>query len=196
MKAKLNAFPPLDKGYHPELNTSKLLNMEDIQKYQSLIGSSMQWAISLRRFDIATAVMTMSSYRSAPHTGHLERAKRIVSYLMRFKDVCIRFRTDEPDYTDLLDQSTEWDKSVYGDATEMTPHDAPRVLGKYVILTHYVDANLYHDWITGRLVMGILSLIKPPLIGIPRNRLQSRQPHMDRSSLLPGYVSIERSIYK
>jgi hypothetical protein len=64
----------------PKLDTSKLLNMEDIQKYQSLIGS-MQWAISLR-FDIATAVMTMSSCRSAPHTGHLERTKRIVSYLM------------------------------------------------------------------------------------------------------------------
>jgi hypothetical protein len=60
-KAKLNVFSPLDKGDHPELNTSKLLDMEYIQKYQSLIRS-MQWEISLGRFNIATAVMTMSSY--------------------------------------------------------------------------------------------------------------------------------------
>jgi hypothetical protein len=36
----------------------------------------------------------------------------LVSYLMRFKEACITFRTDEPDYTDLLDQSIEWEKSV------------------------------------------------------------------------------------
>jgi hypothetical protein len=42
---------------------------------------------------------------------------------------------------------------------EMTPHDAPKALGKYVVLTHYVDANLYHNWIMGRSVTGILSLI-------------------------------------
>jgi hypothetical protein len=78
---------------------------------------------------------------------------------MRFKEACIRFRTDEPDYTDLPDQSIEWEKSVYCNATEMTPHDAPKPLGKYVVLTHYVDANLYHDWITGRSVTGILSLM-------------------------------------
>jgi hypothetical protein len=57
-KARLNVFSPLDKGDHPELDTSEFLNEDDIQKYQSLIGS-MQWALSLGRFDIGTAVMTM-----------------------------------------------------------------------------------------------------------------------------------------
>ena len=132
--------------------------MDDIQKYQSLIGS-IQWAISLGRFDIATAVMTLSAYRSSPRVGHLERAKRIVSYLMKFKDACIRFRTDEPDYTDLPDRPLEWDKSVYEGASEQTPHNAPKPLGRYVVITHYVDANLFHDWLTGRSVTGILSLL-------------------------------------
>ena len=44
---------PLDKGDHPELNTSNLLDANGIQKYQSMIGA-MQWAISIGRFDIAT----------------------------------------------------------------------------------------------------------------------------------------------
>jgi hypothetical protein len=79
----MNVFSPLEKGDHPELDTSELLNDDDVQKYQSLIGS-MQWAVSLGRFDIATAVMTMSAYRAAPREGHLTRAKRMVSYLMRF----------------------------------------------------------------------------------------------------------------
>jgi hypothetical protein len=63
-KAKLNVFSPLDKGDHPELDTSELLDAEDTQKYQSLIGS-MQWAISLGRFDILKQQHTDPS--SSPH---------------------------------------------------------------------------------------------------------------------------------
>jgi hypothetical protein len=155
-KAKLNVYSPLEKGDHPELDTSALLDIDGVQKYQSLIGS-MQWAVSLGRFDIATAVMTMSSYRSAPREGHLTRAKRIVSYLMRFREAAIRFRTGEPDYTDLPETPSEWDRSIYHGAEEdIGTHPPP--LGKPIVLTHYVDANLYHDWVTGRAVTGILSM--------------------------------------
>ena len=63
---------PLEKNDHPELDTSELLDEDGIQKYQSLIGM-LQWAISLGRFDVATAVMTMSSFRVAPREGHLSR---------------------------------------------------------------------------------------------------------------------------
>jgi hypothetical protein len=79
---------------------------------------------------------------------------------MRFKDACIRFRTDEPDYTDLPDdESTRWDESVLygGDTAEMTPQDAPKPLGRYNVLTHYVDPNLYHDWITPYCMFMLLS---------------------------------------
>ena len=43
--------------------------------------------------------------------------------------------------------------------TEILPHDAPTPLGKPVIMTHYVDANLFHDALTGRSVTGILHLL-------------------------------------
>jgi hypothetical protein len=43
---------------HPELDDSELLDNDGIKLYQSIIGA-LQWAISLGRFDILTAVMTM-----------------------------------------------------------------------------------------------------------------------------------------
>ena len=50
---------PMDKNDHPELDmTAELVPKEDIKKYQSLIGA-LQWVISLCRFDIHCAVMTM-----------------------------------------------------------------------------------------------------------------------------------------
>ena len=93
---------PLEKGDHPELDTSDLLDADGIQKYQSMIGA-MQWAISISRFDIATAVMSLSSFRVAPRIGHLERCKRIYGYLHKMRHATIRVRTDEPDFSALPD---------------------------------------------------------------------------------------------
>jgi hypothetical protein len=42
---------PLESNDHPEIDSSKFLGQDDIQKYQSLIGA-MQWAISIGRFDL------------------------------------------------------------------------------------------------------------------------------------------------
>ena len=89
-KPKQSYTSPLEKGDHPECDTSDLLDAEGVTQYQSLVGQ-LQWAISLGRLDIATAVMTMSSFRSCPRIGHLERAKRICGWLLKMKDACIRF---------------------------------------------------------------------------------------------------------
>jgi len=150
-----NMMSPLEPNDHPELDESELLEPEDVQKYQSMVGQ-MQWAISIGRIDITTAVMTLSSFRAAPRIGHMERAKRLTGYLTKMKDAVIRIRTDEPDYSDLPDPLHDWAYSVYGTGSEVIPHDVPEPLGKYVTLTHYLDANLYHDMLTGRSVTGII----------------------------------------
>ena len=157
-KPRTNVTSPLEKNDHPEVDTSDFLDEEGIQQYQSLIGS-LQWAVSLGRFDVTTAVMTLSSFRACPRKGHLDRAKRVVAYLYRFKFAKIRFRTHEPDYSDLVVPDYDWARSVYGDAKEDIPRDAPEPLGKPVVTTSYVDANLLHDLVTGRSITGILHFL-------------------------------------
>jgi hypothetical protein len=80
-------------------------------------------------------------------------------YIKKMKNGAIRFRTDEPEYTDLPDKPRDWTTSVYGNVKELLPHNAPTALGKHVMLTSYVDANLYHDMVTGRSVTGVLHLV-------------------------------------
>lgn len=76
----------------------------------------------------------------------------------------IRIRTEEPDYSDLPENIFDWSYSVYGNVKELLPTDAPKPLGNYVTLSHYVDANLMHDITTGRSVTGILHLVnKTPI---------------------------------
>ena len=127
-KPKQNYTSPLEKNDHPELDTSDLLDTDGIKKYQSLIGA-MQWAVSLGRLDITTAVMTMSGFRVAPRKGHLERLKRIYGYLLRFKEATIRFVMEEPDLSALPVQHYNWMYTVYGDVKELIPQDIPELLG-------------------------------------------------------------------
>jgi hypothetical protein len=157
-KPKQNVSSPLEKNDHPELDDSELLDEDDIIKYQSLIGV-LQWAITLGRFDIGTSVMTMSGFRVAPRQGHLDRVRRICGFLAKMKHGFIRIRTEEPDYSSIPEQHYDWSRSVYGEVKELIPDDIPTPKGKRVISTSYVDANLYHDLVTGRSVTGVLHFV-------------------------------------
>ena len=103
--------------------------------------------------------MSLSRFRAQPRKGHLDRAKRIVGYLMFLPDGAIRFSTGEPDFSSLKDQEYDWTRSVYSGACEQIPHDIPKPLGKHVQTTHYVDANLHHDLATGKAVTAILHFL-------------------------------------
>jgi hypothetical protein len=148
---------PLEKGDHPELDTTALCTDKDRAIYMSLIGQC-QWLISLGRFDIACAIMTLSRFRAAPRLGHLERAKRVYGYLKKFPGGKIRVRTGVPDYSQLQRPIIDW-AHIYGNVTEELPYDMPVPLGKPVMTTTYVDANLYHDYLSGRSVTGVLHLV-------------------------------------
>ena len=52
--------------------------------------------ISLGRFDVVTAVMTMSRFRAAPRKGHLDRLKRIYGYVKKMNDVPIKGKSIMP----------------------------------------------------------------------------------------------------
>ena len=99
-KPKQHYTSPLEKNDHPELDKSDLLDTDGIKKYQSLIGA-IQWAVSIGRLDITTAVMTMSGFWVAPRKGHLDRVKQIYGYLLCFKEATICFVTEEPDLSAL-----------------------------------------------------------------------------------------------
>ena len=94
----------------------------------------------------------------------MERVKRIHGYLFKMKNGAIRIRMEMPDYSDIPEGFHSWDYSCYEGAKEEIPGDIPKPLGKLVKTTHYVDANLMHDLISGRSVTGIIHLLnKTPI---------------------------------
>ena len=180
---------PLEKGDHPELDESELLNDEGIRQYQSLTGG-LQWLITLGRFDVATSVMTMSRFRAAPRVGHLHRLKRIFGYVHKFRHAAIRIRTELPDYSDLPDEEYDWTYTVYGKVREQLPDDLPEPLGKKVQLTTYKDANLYHDMVTGRAVTGIIHLLN----GTPVEWYSKRQATVETATYGSEFVAARTAV--
>jgi hypothetical protein len=76
----------------------------------------------------------------------------------------IRIRTELPDYSVIPERTYDWDYTCYEGAQELIPENLPEPLGKEVQTTTFVDANLYHDLISGRSVTGILTLLnKTPI---------------------------------
>ena len=121
----------------------------------SLVGSA-QWSISIGRFDIQLAIMTMSKFCSAPRRGHLDRMKRIITYLCKFLHYKIWFCVDEPDYSNVPGiKDCDWEHTVYGKHEEDIPINAPPQLGKRIVLTHYFNASLMHKILSGKAVTGV-----------------------------------------
>ena len=84
----------LEKGNHLELDTHKCLDKHGIKKHQSLIGA-IQWAESLGRLDANIAIMNLALFRAELREGNLDRARRLVSYIVKFKHSTIRIGTEE-----------------------------------------------------------------------------------------------------
>ena len=149
---------PLDKNGHPELDTSEILEGDMAAKYLTMVGQ-LQWLAMLGRFDIHAQVATMSRFSAAPRQGYMDRLKRIYSYAIRTKDYAIRLRTDQPDYSFLPDQDFDWTYSVYGNVQEMLPDDMADPLGKAVVTTTTVDANLNPCLATDKSLTGCLHFV-------------------------------------
>ena len=160
LKPPKKVSQPMDPKYYPELDTTDELDSQGRQIYWSLIGM-LQWAVTIGRIDIHHAVMCMSRFRAQPKQGHLQAVCKIFGYLNNYRTASIKFRTAIPDYSKFIqEQQTDFDWSyIYGKVKELVPDGMPEPKGKPVRITHFVDANLGHDKVTGRSCSGIITML-------------------------------------
>ena len=149
---------PLEPNDHPAIDESIICEPQDVDKYLTTIGQ-LQWLVTLGRFYIFSAVITFSRFRTMPRNGHLQRVKRIIGYVNFTKDGAIRVNTDIPVFSRFPDLVFVCATTIYGKVQELILDDMPQPLGKPVVLSSFVDANLYHDYVTGRALTAILHFI-------------------------------------
>jgi hypothetical protein len=187
---------PLPEGDHPELDDTEELDDAGRTQYQSMIGC-LQWCVTLGRYDIAYAVMTMSRFRVAPRVGHLERLKQVYGYLRETKDGGLRYDVRKFDWRPDDDAWVfhDWMHSVYGpDLHEQVPYDVPQAKGKEVQMTVFVDANLMYDYASGRSATGIIMYLNSAIIDWYSKRQDTVETATYGSEMIAARIAVEKII--
>ena len=97
----------------------------------------------------------------------------------------IQVRTDKPNYSKIPNHTYMWMQSVYGDILELVADNIPMPQGNPVIITTYKDANLFHDFVTGRAVTGILHLLNQ----IPIDWFSKKQATIETATYRSEFVA-------
>jgi hypothetical protein len=148
---------PMEGGDHPELDDSDYLDDDMTNIYQMMIGCA-QWAVTIGRFDIQFATMSLARYANMPREGHLQRVKRLFGYLKNHAKTRIAFDASDPNLEGLVFRKDDWTEH-YPDAEEDIPKDAPEPLTRPIQTSIFLDADHAHNLVTRRSVTGCLLCI-------------------------------------
>ena len=132
----------------------------------------MRWLCDIRRIDILTEKLLLSTYLSCPRVGHLHQALHVFKYMKDHKRSKCVF---EPTYVDINDDhlpreersatKAKYMEEVYPDVVEDKPTNASSPKGKRLQMTCFVDADHGGDQVTRRSRTGILIYVnKSPII--------------------------------
>ena len=184
---------PMDCNYHPEQDDSPLLDTEHIKRYQSMVGS-LNWAISIGRFDIQYATTTMARYSHAPRQGHLKAVIRILGYLKRFNKGKLVIDPTIPNHEAFpYDDMNTW-QDLYPDAEEERPPDAPEPKGPKVRITVWVDADHARDKVTCRSVTGIVIMANHTVVRTYTKRQATVESSTYGSELVAARIATDLTI--
>ena len=181
---------PMEEGLHPELDDSPFCSDDDAAKFRSIIGS-LNWIITLGRFDVSYATSSLSRFGMAPREGHLKAALRILGYLKAFSKGRVIYGVNYPDHSKYpVEDHPNWTE-FYPDAEEEVPPDMPLPKGKPVRITVYVDADHAHDQVTRRSVTGIVLFLNNTPIRVVCKRQKTVETSTYGSELVAARVATE-----
>ena len=158
-----NYGSPMLSNDHPELDDTSQLYDNDQALYQMLLGS-LQWAVTLGRFDIQYATNTLARYGVMPREGHFQRALRIFGYLKHNDKAKVTFDPRDPELSRIEFIENEW-TDIYPNAQEHLPDNMPTPAEmKELAITIYVDASHASDLVTRRSVTGYIICIGQAIV--------------------------------
>jgi hypothetical protein len=184
------ADTPISPSYHPEVDETPILDDEEANYYQSLIGI-LQWTVELGRIDVAYEVQLMSQFSCAPRKGHIDALYGVFRYLKKYikLKLVLDHRLRNMEQFDF--KTFEWER-YYPGAKELIPDDLPDALGNPVQVTFFVDAAFATDLVTRRSTTGIIIFVN----GAPILWYSKRQATVETSTYGSEFTGLRIAIEK
>ena len=135
---------------------------DEHRKFQMLIGM-LNWVVTIGRFDVAHATMSLSRFSACPRKGHLERVLKVFGYLKRRPNRRIVVDSRSPDFSGFEEDFSKDYASILGEdypeASEEVDSNLPKPLVDELDITVFVDSDHAHDKITRRSVTGLIIFV-------------------------------------
>jgi hypothetical protein len=178
------ANTPMTVGYRPECDVSPVLDADQANYYQELIGV-LRWACELGRLDILCPVALLSTYLAEPRVGHLDQVFHVFAYLKKHGRSTMVFDDTYPIFHESRFPKYEWSE-FYRDAREAIPPNAPEPRGNSVRMSCFVDADHAGNLVTRRSHTGILIFCnRAPILWFSK-----RQNTVETSSFGSEFVAL------
>ena len=177
---------PMEASAHPEEDVSQLLSAAGKRYYQKLVGS-LNWLVTIGRFDLCHVTASLSRFSSAPREGHLKMLEGVFGYLRSFPDIGVV--VDPRDFPHLPKPESKLVENLrreYGDwSEEVSVHD-PQAYGEPLTLTFMVDSDWAHDTVTRKSISGIVAFLgRTPIYG-----KATRQTAIETSSFAAEFSAL------
>jgi hypothetical protein len=180
---------PIPAGSHPELDTSKFLEDDDVQLYQSYIGI-LRWAVELGRIDLAHVAGTMARFSASPRQGHLYTVLQVFAYCKKHLCSKVVFDSMKRDFSSVSWVSHDW-RQFYPDIVgEVFPLGQPKGRGKSVQINLFCDAAHATCHMTRRSTTGIIFFIN----GAPMCWYSKRQNTIESSTFGSEFVALKIAV--
>ena len=184
-----NYGSPMEQEYHPKLDESALLDLDDISKYRMMVGS-LNWMVTLGRFDVYYATQTLARYNMAPRQGHMKAMQRVFGYLKHHLKMRIEYDTALPMHASYQPVKYDWFEH-YGEVTEELPPDMPQPKGNPVHVTAFFDADHAGCLVTRRSTTGILIFLNNTPIFWYSKRQATVESATYGSEMVAGRIAVE-----
>ncbi|KAL7504486.1 LOW QUALITY PROTEIN: hypothetical protein ACHAXN_002117 [Cyclotella atomus] len=130
---------PFPYDYSPDEDVSLLLDVSTATYYMQLIGI-LRWMCKLGRLDICCETSMLSSYSAMAREGHFKAMLHVMGYLKAHSNSRLIFDPEKPNVENCGFReysSLDWG-AEYDGAEELIPVDAPKALGKSVLLRMFI----------------------------------------------------------
>jgi len=154
---------------------------------------SLNWLVTLGRFDIQYTSASLARYMMAPRQGHLEAMRRVFGYLKFNSKVKIDYDTTMPDLSGHKTETFDW-FSLYGNVSEEMPYGMPTPKGKPVVINGFFDASHSSCLVTRRSTTGILMFLNNTPILWYSKRQATVETSTYGSEMVAGRIAVEQAI--
>ena len=183
---------PENPDYHPELDETDFLPNDGISKYRMMIGS-LNWVVTLGRFDLCHATHAMARYANAPREGHMNAMRRIFGYLRNYAKLAITYDARMPDLSLYTPSVYDWFRAYPGVEEELPPDMLPP-RGNPVKIHGFFDASHASCLQTRRSVTGLLMFLNNTPLMWYSKRQATVETSTYGSELVAGRIACEMAI--